>query len=521
METTADVQKHYDYIHKANLSQLENFIFLILTGFLSLTFKIRNFFKSILTRSKDLFISYPIKRKLSIIIGLIVVLVIFMLTLIFQQTEKRILTTKLEEICNLSVQYLANDIRENLLLGEIYPSKLSGIKLSVLKFKNQNIKSLEYAWVINRHGDCIAHTNLKMTEVGQNFLLDEARQFLLNLKQPTVQEKETYYEYYYPIFEPKKSAGEQTSIFLGVTGIGFSKEELLTPIREAQKIIYTVAILMTLLSVLGIYFLTQRMVLQIYALSEGARQIGQGNLNFKISVNTRDELGQLAKEFNNMTMHLKEKMQMQKFVSQMTRQMIKKNIYSNERAVTSEQCEIGVLFSDVRDFSRFSQKNKPEVVVKVINIYLDLQARLIEENYGVVDKFMGDQVMGVFEGAHKDINMLNAAVAIQKAIEKLNYERHQLNLQTLTVGIGINVGHAVLGNIGSKDRMDYTVVGDVVNLASRFCDVAKPGQIITSTSLYSSFKSFNSVFKLGSISIKGRDEPVEICNINYQKDYVM
>ncbi|UCE05696.1 MAG: HAMP domain-containing protein [bacterium] len=406
-------------------------------------------------------------------------------------------------------------------MGEDDPYKLDEIKESVLRIKNQNINGLDYAWVINRRGDLIAHTNWKLTEGHKSFLTEHDKNILLNLREPTIEEKETHYEYYYPVLFLRKSASEQTDVFLGVTGIGFSKAVLLTPVREAQKIIYTIALLVTVLSILGIYFLTQRMVLQIYALSEGARQIGQGNLNIKIAVNTRDELGQLAKEFNNMTMHLKEKMQMQKFVSQMTRQMIKKNVYSNERASTSEQCEIAVLFSDVRNFSRFSQRHKPEVVVKVVNIYLDLQARIIEENFGIVDKFMGDQIMAVFEGANKHINMLNAAVAIQKAIDNLNLERKQLNLETLVVGIGINIGHAVLGNIGSKARMDYTVVGDVVNLASRFCDVAKPGQIITSTKFLSLCKFIYPTVKLGSISIKGRDEPLEICNIDYKKDFIM
>jgi len=513
---TANFKKQKNHTLKSNFSSLQNITLPNMKKVITFFFMFRNLAKSIWIHLRELFISFPIKRKLSIIIGLIVVIVIFVLSVIFQQTEKRLLNSKLEEICNLTVQYLAYDIKENLLF-----EKYDYIKEQVLRIKNQNIKGLDYAWVINRHGDCVAHTNLKLTEGNHNLFSLEDKNLLLNLKQPTVQEKNTHFEYYYPVFEPKPNAKDQTNVFLGVTGIGFSKEVLLTPIRDAQKIIYLIALLVTILSVLGIYFLTQRMVKQINELSRGARLISQGDLNVKISVNTRDELGHLANEFNNMTMHLKEKLQMQKFVSQMTRQMIKKNVYSNERSVISEQCEIAVLFSDVRDFSRFSQRYEPEVVVKVINIYLDLQARIIEQNFGVVDKFMGDQIMGVFEGTNKHIHMLNAALAIQKAIDKLNNERNNLNLETLTVGIGINIGHAVLGNIGSKDRMDYTVVGDVVNLASRFCDVARPGQIITSTKLYSSLNSLYPSTKLGSISIKGRDEPIEICNIDYRRDLIV
>jgi len=512
---TLDSRKQHKFSNQSNI------LWVIARKFISFFLMITNFARAAWSRSKNLFISFPIKQKLSIIIGLIVIIVIVVLSLIFQQTEKRILTSKIEEICKLSVHYLASDIRDNLLLGEQDAHQLIGIKESVFKIKNQNINGLDYAWVIDRRGDLVAHTNWQLKEQNQSFLSDLEKELLLKLREPKIEEKETHYEYYYPVLIPRKTAGEQSKYFLGVTGIGFSKAVLSTPVREAQKIIYTIALLVTCLSILGIYFLTQRMVLQIQELSEAARQIGQGNLNIKIAVNSRDELGQLAKEFNTMTMHLKEKLQMQKFVSQMTRQMIKKNVYSDERAATSEQCDIAVLFSDVRDFSRFSQRHTPEVVVKVINIYLDLQARIVEENYGVVDKFMGDQIMGVFEGANKHLNLLNAAVAIQKAIEKLNYEREQLHLEILTVGIGINIGHAVMGNIGSKERMDYTVVGDVVNLASRFCDVARSGQIITSTKFLSLFSFIYPTVKLGSIAIKGRDEPAEICNIDYKRDFIV
>jgi len=89
------------------------------------------------------------------------------------------------------------------------------------------------------------------------------------------------------------------------------------------------------------------------------------------------------------------------------------------------------------------------------------------------------------------------------------------------VGVGFNIGPAVVGNIGSKDRLDYTVVGDVVNLASRFCDVAKPGQIITSLELLDKCNRVYPTIKIGSIRVKGRSELIEICEIDYMRDIIM
>ena len=461
---------------------------------------------------KNQFFSFPLRRKLSIIIGSVVFVVIVVLSLIFQQTEKRLLESKLEEICKLTVQYLSSyDIKDNLLMNNY-----DDIKISVLYIKQKNITGLDYAWVMNREGKCIAHTDIKFTESDTSYFSPQKKKFLLSLSNLTQSETPTHYEYYYPIFAMSKDAnGQKKDVFLGVAGIGFSKDAALAPIREAKKIIYTIALLVTAGSILGIYFLSDRMVKQILELSEGARQIGRGNLNVKISVKSNDELGQLAREFNNMVMHLKEKLHMQKFVSPITRKMIKRYLFANDESITSQNREVALLFSDVRDFSRFALHYPPETVVEVINVYLDLQARIIERFDGAVDKFMGDQIMAVFEGPHRNENLVECAVTIQRSIANLNQARLDEREEILTVGIGINVGHAVIGNIGSKDRMDYTVVGDAVNLASRFCDVAKSGQIITSYQLYQQIKPAYPANNLGSIPIKGRDKLIEICEIKY------
>jgi len=465
---------------------------------------------------KDVFKSFPIRLKLTIILVLIVIFVVTTLSIIFQQSEVRILKTKLKEICNLSVKYLSYDIKDKLLL-----TKYDQIIERVLAIKQQQIEGLDYAWVINKEGRFVAHTDSSYTIDKLQFISDEQKTYLFNLTDVGTLETDTHYEFFYPIYFSRTEYGVEHKKFLGVAGIGFLKSTILTPIRDAQKVIFTIALLVTIFSFLGIYFLSQQMVKQIHALSEGAKQIGQGNLEVNISVNTRDELGQLAQEFNNMIMHLKEKLQMQKFVSQMTRQMIKKNIISKNTNSEGELKNVAVLFADVRNFSEFTQQHEPQYVINLINIYLDLQAQIIEQHFGVVDKFMGDQVMGVFEGKNKTENVLDAAVAIQKAIRRLNATRLQVNKETLTVGIGIDIGTAVVGNIGSKDRSDYTVVGNVVNMASRFCDIARAGQIITSVSSYKQLSNSYPGVKLRTIKIKGRAEAVQICEIDYLREIIM
>ena len=484
---------------------------------------LRSFIKaaqSIFTRlwhsSQERFISFPIRRKLSIILVLVVLFVIVILSLIFKQSEEQLLQSKLREICNLSVRYLSYDIKDKLLL-----KKYEEITERVLAIEQQQIEGLDYAWVVNKDGQILAHTDSSISVQDNIYISPDLKKRILSLTDVGNRETATHYEYFYPIFFTHLENGREVDKFVGVAGIGFLKEVLLSPIRDAQKIIFTIALIVTIVSILGIYFLSQKMVKQIQALSNGAKKIGQGDLDVQIAVNSRDELGQLAKEFNNMTMHLKEKLQMQKFVSQMTRQMIKKNIMTNNRSTKGEQRDVAVLFADVRNFSEFSQRHEAKFVIELVNIYLDLQAQIVEKHYGIVDKFMGDQIMGIFEGKQKIKNVLDAAVEIQKSIRSLNIKRIKLGQEILTVGAGINIGPAVVGNIGSKDRLDYTVVGDVVNLASRFCDVAKPGQIITSIHLLKKIDNSYPAVKLGSIAIKGRNEPVEICEIDYLREFIM
>ena len=288
----------------------------------SLEIFLENFKKNTVTFwrfCKDIFLSFPIRKKLSIILVVIVTSVILILSIIFQKSEERILKNKLEEICNLSVRYLSYDIKDRLLL-----KRYEEITERVLAIKQQQIEGLDYAWVIDNEGQYIAHTDATFTIEDKKYISENMKDVLFKLENIGTRETESHYEFYYPIFFTHTVNGEHQKKFVGVAGMGFLKDIILEPIRDAQKVIFTIAFFMSIISILGIYFLAQQMVKQIHALSEGAKEIGRGNLDVNIKVNTRDELGQLAQEFNNMIMHLKEKLQMQKFVSQMTRQMIKK-----------------------------------------------------------------------------------------------------------------------------------------------------------------------------------------------------
>ena len=458
-------------------------------------------------RILDFFKTLRIRIKLSIIIGLTVIFIILILSFIILEGEKRVLKDKAEEICRLCVQSLATAVRDDLLLGQHIP-----IQDAVVRVMKMRIKGVEFAYVSDRKGVIVAHSDTK--RIGAPIPRPLLRE-LMKGENPVVKESAERYEYISPIYVTKKSSGEVRRVFLGSSHIGFSKSVISEPIEKATKLIFTVAFITIITSILGVYFLAKGMTLRILALARGAKQVARGNLDVQISLSTRDELGDLAREFNDMVVQLREKLQMQKFISQLTMQKIRERAGTLDLILGGERKNITVMFSDVRSFSVMSERLEPEALVKVINAYLQIQSRIIEKHGGVIDKFIGDQIMAIFQGEEMADDALKTAIEIQKAISRLNELRLEENRDPLMVGIGLNLGLAIIGSMGSTNRMDYTAIGDTVNLAARLCSLAKPGQIIAPHGLITKLKGKYSIIKMEPLMIKGRRQPVEVYQICY------
>lgn len=178
-----------------------------------------------------------------------------------------------------------------------------------------------------------------------------------------------------------------------------------------------------------------------------------------------------------------------------------------------------ILFADIRGFTRMAEKMEPQQVVELLNVLFTEMTDLIFEHGGTLDKYLGDGVMAVFGApiAKPDdpIRAVKTAVEMQKALAGINRDRQAANLPTLKMGLGINTGQVTAGNIGSSKRMDYTVIGDAVNLASRLCANAAGGQILVSESTHLELKSKMPSKRLEPIRVKGKDKPVETYEIEW------
>ena len=182
--------------------------------------------------------------------------------------------------------------------------------------------------------------------------------------------------------------------------------------------------------------------------------------------------------------------------------------------------EVCVLFSDIRGFTSMSENLEASKVVTLLNRFFDKMIDVVFKYNGTLDKIIGDELMVLYGAPLKktdDIfNAVNTAKEMFVTLEKFNKKMKEDGFPELNIGIGINYGKVICGNIGSEQQMNYTVIGDTVNLASRLCSAAKPGEIIISDSVYNSLKNKNGFNTNDDLILKGKTKPVKNWKYKYQ-----
>ena len=182
--------------------------------------------------------------------------------------------------------------------------------------------------------------------------------------------------------------------------------------------------------------------------------------------------------------------------------------------VGGERKDVTLMFVDIRGFTPLSEKMEPEEVINILNEYLDLCTKAVFAYEGTIDKFMGDGVMAIFgapiEQEDHAIRAAKAALHMKEKSDELSNRLQQKYGHAVAFGIGINSGPAVVGNIGSYDRLDYTAIGDTVNVAARLESNAKPNEVLLSESTYELIKDSFACEKLDPIKVKGKEHPVQV-----------
>lgn len=184
-----------------------------------------------------------------------------------------------------------------------------------------------------------------------------------------------------------------------------------------------------------------------------------------------------------------------------------------------------IFFSDLRGFTNVSEFYSPDEVIMILNEYLSESTKIIDKYHGRVNKYIGDAILAVFEEAPKYADYMDQDKAILAALDmqvqfQLLYKKWKEKINPLLkigLGIGLSKGQFVVGNIGSENRMEYTVIGDTVNLANRLCSIAKNGEIIISDDIYKTMENLLVVDVLAPVEIKGKTGKYNIYSVKTRK----
>ncbi|MFH0901569.1 MAG: adenylate/guanylate cyclase domain-containing protein [Pseudomonadota bacterium] len=180
-------------------------------------------------------------------------------------------------------------------------------------------------------------------------------------------------------------------------------------------------------------------------------------------------------------------------------------------------CDVTMLYSDIRGFTAMSERKSPQDIVSMLNEYFEVMVDILFKQDGTLDKFVGDEIIALFgapiEIEDAPLKAVSCALEMQKALQELNCTRAAENHEAIRIGIGINTGTVLTGAIGSSKAMQYTAIGDPMNVASRLCSAAKPDQIIVSESTMALIADQVEAISLPSIEVKGKRDKLKIYNV--------
>jgi class 3 adenylate cyclase len=262
-------------------------------------------------------------------------------------------------------------------------------------------------------------------------------------------------------------------------------------IRRVELLAAAVALLLALL--LGAVLSTQ-LTAPIRTLVGATERVRRGDYDFTVEVPHQDELGTLASAFNQMTEGLLQKERYRSVLDKVVSPGIAEELLKGEIQLGGETREATTLFADVRGFTSLTEHHEPQRVIGMLNEWLELAATVIEDEGGIVDKYVGDQVMAIWGAPLEDdqhaLHAVRAALRLRAVTEQLGQARRTRGDVPFEIGIGVNTGPAVAGNMGSSRRLNYTVLGASVNAANRLCSEAGPGEVLIGERTFEQVSTF-------------------------------
>jgi len=291
-------------------------------------------------------------------------------------------------------------------------------------------------------------------------------------------------------------------------------EKILAPIIRFRFYYFLAGALCIFFIVLLIRTVAGRMAASVREISMAAEKVAQGDYGAPVVTAAQDEIGQLAKSFNTMVEGLKERDFISNTFGRYVDQEIARELMRRPEAsrLGGQKREVVILMSDLRDFTPLSETLTPEETIHLLNHYFSHMIAVIQKRQGIIVDFFGDALLVFFDPLDGPIppcadRAIACALEMQKELANFSRENRVAGLPELYMGIGLNAGEVVVGNIGSTTRAKYGIVGAAVNLTHRIQSEAQPGEIALSEPVYALTAHKITVSRSVTVSLKGVREP--------------
>jgi len=372
----------------------------------------------------------------------------------------------------------------------------------------------DMACIVDQYGKYMAHTNMTMqdrqTLGGKNDPLETA---ILN--KMVVDSFGTVQSEGHP---PDMVAGFYKLEHIPWTIILFAKgESILKPIIQYRNVFALGSAGLIFIILILIRTHVGEIVSQIKILSRNAKKVAGGEYGSPIKVSSNDEIGQLVGNYNDMVKGLIERDFIRDSFGRYVDPEFAKYLLKHPDAgkLGGKRREVVMMMSDIRGFTALSETFSPEIIIRVLNQYFSHMIKIIQEHNGIIVDFFGDAILVFFEplsGSTSDTSLccIQCASRMQSEMAAFNKKMQREKLPSLGMGIGINAGQVIVGNIGSDTRAKYGVVGSAVNITSRIQAKAEKQEIIISESVYHYTKDQIQIKKTFSTELKGVDKPTTL-----------
>jgi adenylate cyclase len=446
----------------------------------------------------------PMWMQMAVATTFIIVLTVMTLGMVVLSQQKERLYQQTVRLGMVSLNYFANNAPIPLLEDDI-------LRLNTLIREASRVEGMRYALIVGPDNLIKAHTDVNL--IGLPF-----KHFVENPDTTQVNEV-VYYRYNRPDGERLIDLYRAISFKdepLGQVHVGISLDFIEEMIREERFsiVLLTVIILIVGLGIAVAYgFRFSRPLSQLV---KATQEFADGNYQYRVAVTRNDELGNLGKAFNRMGKELwKNAMTQKSFGKYVGNEVLDLILANPETAWLKGTRNVAtIVFGDVRGFTRFAADKPPEQVVEALNTYLEIATRVIIKHGGYIDKFIGDAILGVFGvPVFRQDHVERAVRAAMYLQEELHKESRNGNPLLAAVGISIHTGDVVAGNVGSQSKMEYTVIGDSVNLTSRLNAFAGPGEVIVSRQIMEVLGNVIDVQSIGPHPVKGRTDLVDVFKV--------